>query len=858
MEKNNNLTKKQTFYLETTRELAAKPFSKELDLYDIEDIFRKTAPRQHAKNGLSIIPSIFKKGKGTTKRTANEGEDYWRQDHLCVGVNWLILDIEDHNIPSSSQAAIMSWVKHQLQGLAFIAYSSWSHGDPSKWKPNYPRFRVVVPLSETITVQEYKILMEIVVKNIPGVDPKCINPSRIFYTPRSKNPSATVDPWIISSYDGWELDISEFEIIVDGELQVLNIREEAERKEKERKMKEAELRRNSIEVAQSAIVRGHYGIKEIKSALEFITDVDDYELWLKVGMALHDYSKKGKVSDSEAFDAWVEWSDTSDAGEEGCDKKWETFNCEWKQEGSKVTLGSVIHYAVEGGWKPPSLERRTNPIPGPDEMSLMTYISDNFFKVYPESSVKGEILWSTNDREEGERFEFGTLLQEKEIDFVWRDGDVIFYDTEIGLWREVDEDEIRRVVGNLSQHPYMDGYDKDGEPILKRLNANNSKVKGVFDFIKSYAKLRKEFFENRPASLVTNNTALVWHKGDFIRIDGTKTPVGLRATNRIPVDYNSDTNYEYFENFLMSCFVEGERDKETGEFTIDKEVGPHAIKSAREKIRFLKQYVGAVVFGKAHETQKAVFLKGPGGGGKSVFISVIEELVGRDNLAHVSPQDMAERFLSIQLKNKILNTVADVPKEELLDTGLLKQVLGGDAFSAEAKYKDATEVVYKGGTLFSCNDLPVTKDDSDGFFRRFVLVDFPFNFTKQPEKIDYNLKQRLIDNLDAIALWAIDGFKDFIDNGIQTPSEAGELEKVWRMDNNSVLAWAENYRVDEGQIGFSKHYTKASECYAAYSNWCRQSGLHPFSTRKFYQRMNGIDFIDVIKRGDGTYYSITL
>src|SRR5262249_10152263 len=75
---------------------------------------------------------------------------------------------------------------------------------------------------------------------------------------------------------------------------------------------------------------------------------DDYDSWLKVGMALHSVDQ-----DEGMLEVWDKWSQTCEEkyqdGE--CEDKWDTFDNE--HEGA-VTLGSLIHWAHEDGWQWPT------------------------------------------------------------------------------------------------------------------------------------------------------------------------------------------------------------------------------------------------------------------------------------------------------------------------------------------------------------------------------------------------------------------------------------------------------------------------------------------------------------------------
>lgn len=81
----------------------------------------------------------------------------------------------------------------------------------------------------------------------------------------------------------------------------------------------------------------------------FRNDDVDYGVWIKIGMALH------HATQGTGFDLWVEWSEQSakfNAKHKGIDyaeRKWHSFG----KAANPVTLGTLMHYAKQAGWKPP-------------------------------------------------------------------------------------------------------------------------------------------------------------------------------------------------------------------------------------------------------------------------------------------------------------------------------------------------------------------------------------------------------------------------------------------------------------------------------------------------------------------------
>lgn len=83
-----------------------------------------------------------------------------------------------------------------------------------------------------------------------------------------------------------------------------------------------------------------YGkIDDVISALKYLS-ADDYDLWIKVGQALH------SIDAPESFDLWDGWSQTSEKYDAaGMGKKWASFT---KDRGLNVE--SIFFWAREAGW----------------------------------------------------------------------------------------------------------------------------------------------------------------------------------------------------------------------------------------------------------------------------------------------------------------------------------------------------------------------------------------------------------------------------------------------------------------------------------------------------------------------------
>jgi hypothetical protein len=96
--------------------------------------------------------------------------------------------------------------------------------------------------------------------------------------------------------------------------------------------------------AMAGGARGPIAEESLREALGHLSDLaDDYDSWLAVGMALHDWDT------SRGLPLWHEFSRPSGKYEAAVlDEKWATFT-----QGGGITVGTILHAATERGWAPP-------------------------------------------------------------------------------------------------------------------------------------------------------------------------------------------------------------------------------------------------------------------------------------------------------------------------------------------------------------------------------------------------------------------------------------------------------------------------------------------------------------------------
>ncbi len=83
-------------------------------------------------------------------------------------------------------------------------------------------------------------------------------------------------------------------------------------------------------------------------------------------------------------------------------------------------------------------------------------------------------------------------------------------------------------------------------------------------------------------------------------------------------------------------------------------------------------------------------LYGVGSNGKSVFLALLESLVGGDNISSESLQRLEfDKYITAKLYGKLVNICGDIPDIKMNKSKIFKKLTSGlDSIDAENKYQD--------------------------------------------------------------------------------------------------------------------------------------------------------------------------
>jgi len=210
-----------------------------------------------------------------------------------------------------------------------------------------------------------------------------------------------------------------------------------------------------------------------------------------------------------------------------------------------------------------------------------------------------------------------------------------------------------------------------------------------------------------------------------------------------------------------------------------------------------------------------------------------------DAVSNLGPDKWGERFTLTDLIGKSANICGELPENGMVTGNVFKEVVEGSPQRTEFKGQDGFVFVPKAANWFASNYLPVSRDTTRGFIRRWLILDFN-KPVREEDKTEGLADMIVAEEREAIAAWSLEGLRRLLDQrGYTLPPCHEKRQAQMRRINNSVQAFLEDHSgiaLDaEGEI-------KTQELYDIYvqhiQNYRRGTAV---SFERFMQMLEDLD-----------------
>lgn len=228
--------------------------------------------------------------------------------------------------------------------------------------------------------------------------------------------------------------------------------------------------------------------------------------------------------------------------------------------------------------------------------------------------------------------------------------------------------------------------------------------------------------------------------------------------------------------------------------------------------------------------QRLVLFLGGGWNGKTTYMEMLTEFLGRDNCKAYSMQTLiTNRFAVAGLFGKLANIHDDLPSTILRQTSALKMLSGGSTVESEKKFKDSFSFVNTAKLIFTANQPPEITEDTLAIWRRFIVVDFPFEFRGKTE--DKGLLAKITTERE------FSGFFNRVLEGLGRLKKSGDFTYTrtvedtrakYLLASNPAVAFIEDYCEFDVWSTITKE-----ELYQAFMRFCEEEKLPGMAKKAF-------------------------
>ena len=189
--------------------------------------------------------------------------------------------------------------------------------------------------------------------------------------------------------------------------------------------------------------------------------------------------------------------------------------------------------------------------------------------------------------------------------------------------------------------------------------------------------------------------------------------------------------------------------------------------------------------------EQAIFFYAPiGNNGKGTLGQIRKNIVGKGNYSSLDISDFNHEFL----KKSLLGVTGNIADENNVDQYIdsvrdFKASITGDDINVNRKFEKPIRLQFRGTNIQMLNGLPKTKDKTDSFYRRIILVPFVRSFTNNGQR--HEIKNIYIHREDVLEYVVYKAFNMDFDSFI-VPQKSKDLLNEYKELNNPVLSfWAE-------------------------------------------------------------------
>jgi P4 family phage/plasmid primase-like protien len=254
----------------------------------------------------------------------------------------------------------------------------------------------------------------------------------------------------------------------------------------------------------------------------------------------------------------------------------------------------------------------------------------------------------------------------------------------------------------------------------------------------------------------------------------------------VPYAYAPDVQCPLWLETLETLFIAPpDEDSDADETAAIRDA--ERIKDGRDSIAMLQEYAGYCLMRAL--PRHALIIKGVPDSGKSLLLSILRKLVGRDACCNVSWEDVSEPRKLAPLAGMRLNTLPEASERGWIADRGFNALLGGDQLAIDRKFENPEMIQPIARHIMLCNELPAIRNYSGAIYKRLLLMEMPRKLSAAEQ--DKRREERLTPEMAGIVAWAIEGARRLwaSDYRFTWPASSRKLLHRYRTEENQAAAF---------------------------------------------------------------------
>jgi putative DNA primase/helicase len=267
-----------------------------------------------------------------------------------------------------------------------------------------------------------------------------------------------------------------------------------------------------------------------------------------------------------------------------------------------------------------------------------------------------------------------------------------------------------------------------------------------------------------------------------------------------------------------------------------------------DAVHFLQVWFGYLLTGLTTE-HVLLFLYGPGGNGKSLFLNIIKRVMGdyaktagMDTFTASSgerhPTDLAD------LHGARLVSASETEEGRSWAESRIKSITGGDPVTARFMRSDFFTYLPTYKLMIVGNHQPVLKNVDEAIRRRFLILPF----TRKPSRPDPDLEGRIWqEEAPQIFAWAIRGCLEWQQEGLPRPKSIASATDQYFEDQDLFGAWL----ADSCDLGDRTDGETPAQLFGSWKLFCEAAGERPSTQKALGNRLRMRGLSNGLERNGG-------